>query len=101
MISSIEKIEKYTQNLAIEDFKNNNMITDAVIRNFEILGEAANHLPIEVTSHFSEIPWLQMKGFRNLLIHEYFGIDTEIVWVTIFKHLSPLKIHSQNILIDN
>ena len=56
---------------------------DAVIRNVEIIGEAANHIPSEVQNRYPEIPWMQMRGIRNILIHVYFGIDTEIIWKTI------------------
>jgi uncharacterized protein with HEPN domain len=54
---------------------------DAVIRNFEIIGEAANRLPEEFKDRFSEIDWHRIRGFRNRIVHDYFGIDHSIVWV--------------------
>lgn len=91
IIDSITKIEKYLDGLDIKKFKKNPMVIDAVVRNLEIIGESSNHLPKSVKDNFPTIPWNQMKGLRNILIHEYFGIDTETVWYTATKHLTSLK----------
>jgi uncharacterized protein with HEPN domain len=64
---------------------------DAVIRNCEIIGEAATNVPDEIQRKYLEIPWAKMKGIRNILIHEYFGVDIEVIWETIQKDLGPLK----------
>jgi uncharacterized protein with HEPN domain len=64
---------------------------DAVIRNLEVIGEAATYIPEEIKVKYSEIPWAKMRGIRNLLIHEYFGVDIDVVWETIQKDLEPLK----------
>lgn len=63
---------------------------DAVIRNLEIIGEAATHVPPEIQLTHPQIPWAQMKGIRNILIHEYFGVDEDVVWQTIQKNLPQL-----------
>lgn len=74
---------EYTKEIDFEGFIENSMIFDAVIRNFEIIGEAAKNIPDNVKSKFSHIPWIDMVGMRNILIHGYFGVDYSIVWNTI------------------
>jgi len=64
---------------------------DAVIRNLEVIGEASSHLPIEIQEQYEDVPWGMMKGIRNILAHEYFGIDLEIVWKTVKEDLPILK----------
>ncbi len=80
MIQAIANIQDYTQNLSFEEFKNNSMVKDAVIRNFEIIGEAANNLPDSITSKYTNVPWADMYGLRNRVTHEYFGVDYGIIW---------------------
>ena len=82
ILESIEKIQQYTANLTFEDFVANNMAVDAVVRNFEIIGEAASHIPDNIQSKYSEVPWFEMKGMRNIMVHEYFRVDLKIVWMT-------------------
>lgn len=64
---------------------------DAVIRNFEIIGEASNSISLVIQHAHPHIPWRQMIGLRNLLIHEYFGVDVDAVWQTAHTHLTDLK----------
>jgi uncharacterized protein with HEPN domain len=80
IIESGKKILSYTAGLTIEQFLDDEKTVDAVIRNFEIIGEAAGNLPIEFKSLYPDIDWRRIKGFRNRIVHEYFGIDYEIVW---------------------
>lgn len=80
MIESILKIEKYTKNMDYFIFLNDEKTKDAVIRNFEIIGEAANHLGEDFHHEYDTIGWHRMRGFRNRIVHHYFGIDYEIVW---------------------
>ena len=74
-----------------DTWKNDRKTIDAVIRNLEIIGEAATHVPSDQQDKYQEIPWLQMKGMRNILVHEYFGIDVEVLWKTIEEDLPLLK----------
>lgn len=83
--------------MSFEDFKNDEKTTEAVIRNFEVMGEAVYHLPEEVKSEHKDIPWADISDMRNKLIHEYFGVDEEIIWKTIQDDLEPLKQKLQNI----
>lgn len=80
IIDSANKIIEYTRNLSFEDFTKDSKTTDAVIRNFEIIGEAANRLPEDFKDQHSNINWHRIRGFRNRIVHDYFGIDYSIVW---------------------
>ena len=80
MVESANKIMSYIEEMTFEDFEKDEKTVDAVIRNFEIIGEAANRLDDTYKSDNPEIEWDRMRGFRNRIIHEYFGIDLEIVW---------------------
>ncbi len=64
---------------------------DAVVRNLEVLGEAARHIPYNLRKKFPDIPWREISGMRNKLIHEYFGIDIEILQKTVYESLPKLK----------
>ncbi len=91
IIECISKISKYTGKLTFVDFAKTPIIIDAVIRNLEIIGEAAKNIPQEYKSAHKEIPWRKMIDMRNKVVHEYFGVDTEILWATIKKDLPTLK----------
>jgi len=80
IVESGEKILQYTQHLSYETFLADNKTVDAVIRNFEIIGEAANRLPDEFKDLHPEIDWFRIRGFRNRIVHHYFGIDYSILW---------------------
>ena len=98
IIDSIEKIERYVKGLGYEEFQNNDMLIDAVIRNFEVIGEATSNIPEEGQEKYPEVEWRQAKGFRNVLIHAYFGIDLEAVWDTIEKDIPGFKKHIIEVL---
>ena len=91
IIQAIDKIEKYLDAMTINEFRNDELVTDAVVRNFEIMGEASKHIPSEIRDAHANIPWSQMNAMRNLLIHEYFGVDVDTVWYTAKNYLPPLK----------
>ncbi len=80
IIESGNKILTYTSTLSFNDFIADSKTVDAVVRNFEIIGEAANRLPEEFREKYPEIDWHRIRGFRNRIIHDYFGIDYAIVW---------------------
>jgi uncharacterized protein with HEPN domain len=73
---------------------------DAVIRNLEIIGEAATHMPADIISMYPEIPWRKMKTMRNVLIHEYFGVDVEVIWKTVSDDLPGLNSKLEEIFVD-
>lgn len=88
---SLDLIFEYTQGMSYAAWCNDRKTIDAVIRNIEIIGEAATHVPEEIQQQFSEIPWYKMKGMRNILIHEYFGVDPEVLWKTVQEDLPSLQ----------
>lgn len=91
IIDSISNIEEYTAGLTLEEFQTRKMVKDAVIRNFEIIGEASTHIPDEIKFKYASVPWRELKSVRNIVIHEYFGVDLDIIWKTIHKSLPGLK----------
>ncbi|MCG2743983.1 MAG: DUF86 domain-containing protein [Desulfobacteraceae bacterium] len=82
---------EYTKDLDFSSWSQDRKTIDAVIRNLEIIGEAASHIPESIQSKYPEIPWIQMKGMRNILIHEYFGVDIDVLWQTVIDDLPRLK----------
>lgn len=81
MLESATRILEYTAGLTVEDFSTDHKTQDAVARNFEIIGEAANRLPDAFKEDFSTIDWPRIRGLRNRIVHDYFGIDYAIVWM--------------------
>jgi uncharacterized protein with HEPN domain len=77
--------------MSYEAFLGNRLVIDAVVRNLEVIGEAARHIPDDVQTRFPDVPWVEMKGMRNILIHEYFGVSLEIVWKTVRENLPPVE----------
>lgn len=90
MIESVQKIMTYTRDMSFDQFKSDSKTVDAVIRNFEVIGEAANRLTENYKNNNPEIEWSHLRGFRNRIVHEYFGIDLEIVWHIIEENLPEL-----------
>lgn len=91
IITAIEKIEKYTACMSKEDLAGNELVQDAVVRNLEVIGEAVKKIPDDVRSSYKDIPWKKIAGLRDILIHEYFGVNMNIVWDVIENKLQPLK----------
>lgn len=100
IIEAIEKIEKYTKDFSFEDFVKNDLVIDAVVRNLEIIGEAAKSIPEEIRLRYSDIPWSRIVGFRNIAIHGYFAVDLEIVWTVAKDRLQELKPQIKRMLGD-
>ena len=100
ILESIEKIQQYIANMTFDEFVSNNMAVDAVIRNFEIIGEAAAHIPDDIRSSYPIVPWFEMKGMRNIVAHEYFSVDLKIVWKTARESLPSLIIMIKQVIDD-
>lgn len=90
MLEAAEKIKKYTQGFDFNMFSNEDKTIDAVVRNFEIIGEAASRVDPDFKLESPEIEWRKITGFRNRLIHEYFGVDIEILWQVIEDDIPEL-----------
>ena len=95
---SIEEIEKYTAGQNLENFMQNSMMKFASVKQIEIIGEAANHITEETKNKFSEIQWRQITGLRHVLVHEYFGIDSNLIWQIIIEDIPALKMMIQEVL---
>lgn len=100
ILDSIEAIKKYTSNVDQSGFLEIALIQDAVIRNLQIIGEAAKKVSIETKSSFSDIPWKKMAGMRDKLIHDYMGVDLWAVWLVVERDIPALDIQLKKI-IDN
>ncbi len=90
MLESALKIKRYTTNHDYESFINDEKTIDAVVRNFEIIGEAANRIDPDYRTVTAEIEWKRIRGFRNRIVHDYFGIDYEIVWTIVENDIEEL-----------
>jgi len=84
---AITKIERYTAGMTFETFIASDITVDAVVRNLEVIGEAAGHVPIEIQHRYPDLPWAEMRGMRNILAHEYFGVSLPILWQTVTHNL--------------
>lgn len=90
IVTAMESIETFVKGIDFDKFKNDDKTSSAVIRKFEIIGEATKHIPDEIRQEYVDIPWKEMSGMRDRLIHFYFGIDYKLVWTTIKERLPQL-----------
>ena len=91
LLEAITKIETYIKGASFDTFSKDSKTIDAVVRNFQIIGEAAKHIPEEVRTKYQHVPWKEMAGMRDKLTHEYFGVKLEVVWETLKKRLPEVK----------
>lgn len=91
MLSAVKKVERYTAGMDQKSFLQDEKTLDAVVRNLEILGEAAKQLPEDFLTQHPGVPWRQIAGLRNRIVHEYFGLDLELIWEVVQKDLPQLK----------
>lgn len=95
---AILEIESYVQQSPFDIFQSDRMMQFACVKQLEIIGEATNNLTPHFKKLYSEVPWQEIVGLRNILIHEYFGIDTKIVWDIIKTDLASLKSQVKGII---
>lgn len=88
---AIERIETYTEGLTEDEFKNDSLVQDGVIRQIGIIGEAAKQLSEEARNDIDDVPWNDIAGMRDKLIHGYFGVDLDTVWDTVQDDIPELK----------
>ena len=98
IFESIGLIESYTSNITKLDFFKSQQAQDAVIRRLEIIGEAAKSVPPEYRKKYQQIPWKEIAGMRDILVHEYFGVDLDLTWRTVQEDIPALKQNLSSIL---
>ena len=98
---AVRRIKTYTHEMTYKEFLEDTRTQDAVIRNLEIIGEATKKLSMELRNRYPNVPWKQMAGARDRLIHNYFGVDLEVVWKISTAELSDLTLEITKILDGN
>ncbi len=97
ILDCIRKIKEFTNGLSLKDFLVNELVQDAVIRNIEIIGEVSKKISSDTKQIYYEIPWKEIAGMRDQLIHDYLGVDVEVVWRTITEDIPTLEKHIKEI----
>jgi uncharacterized protein with HEPN domain len=91
ILGACERVRAYVEGVEYSAFVSDPMRLDATVRNLTIIGEASQRIPADMKASMSEAPWREIAGMRNLLVHAYFGIDTEIVWSAATEKVAPLE----------
>lgn len=100
IIDSIRDIESFIKGMDFEEFKKDRKTINAVVRSIEVIGEASKKLPASITVKYPAVPWKKMAGMRDKLIHEYFGIDLEILWKVAKEDIRSIRPFVRQILTD-
>ncbi|MFZ2148310.1 MAG: DUF86 domain-containing protein [Sedimentisphaerales bacterium] len=100
ILKAFEAIESFVEGQSFEDFKKDDKTSSAVIRKFEIIGEAAKQVPDNLKQEYPSVPWKEMAGMRDKLIHFYFGVNYELLWQTIKNRIPKIKPVIRQILQD-
>lgn len=91
ILDAARKVEKYIRDVSENDFKTNSLIQDGVIRQIEIVGEAVRRVSPGLKLRYKNVPWAEIAGMRNKLIHDYFGVDIDTVWLTAERDIPQFK----------
>lgn len=98
ILECISRIQRYTQGMGFDEFETDDKTIDSVLRNLEVIGEASRRIPQEIKSQYTDLPWAEMNTMRNIVIHEYHGVNLNIIWQTITNDLPPLVPRLKEIL---
>ena len=101
ILAAIESIESFTAGMDLEAFQADDKTTSAVIRKFEIIGEAAKQVPDDIRNSYSEVPWKEMAGMRDRLVHAYMGVNFRLLWKTIKEDLPTTQRLVRRVLEEN
>jgi len=91
IIDAIEKAEAFSRDMSMDEFLADEKTLYATVRAIEIIGEASKHVPERVRQRYPDLPWRQMSGMRDKLIHAYFGVDATVIWKTVKEDIPPIK----------
>lgn len=91
ILEAISRVREYTRDLDESAFKSDTLRQDAVIRNLEVLGEAVKQIPVNVRAGYPDVEWRKMAGLRDVLSHQYFGIDVEVLWDVVVNKLTDVE----------
>ena len=91
ILAALESVETFVEKMSFEEFRADDKTASAVIRKFEIIGEATKNIPEDIRRQYPKIPWKEMAGMRDRLIHFYFGVDYQLVWTTIKIAFRPVR----------
>ena len=98
ILDAIESIEQFTSGVSYEEYQKDLKLRLALVKLIENIGEASNSISSETQQRFGEVEWEVLNGIRNILVHEYFGIDYEIIWDSIRKNIPTLKVKIQTVI---
>lgn len=98
IVEAAQSIARFVMGESFDEFEQNEMMNSAVLQKLTLIGEAASRLPKEFTNRFPEIPWVDIIGFRNIAVHEYFSIRWDIAWVAATEEIPALKVQIEKIL---
>ncbi len=98
MVQAINKIFSYTENLGYDEFSKNELVQDAVVKNFEVIGEASYHVSAELKENYVTIEWKKIQGLRHVLVHDYYKINPQILWNTKDQYLHHLLVDLEKLI---
>lgn len=100
ILDAVEKVDKFMEGISFEQFANDDRTNFAVVRALEVIGEATKRIPPVIQEQYPHVPWSEMAGMRDKLIHDYFGVDLQVVWRTVQEDLPPLKVQIARVIND-
>jgi len=100
ILEAIKKGTEFISDISFEKFEEDEKTQYALIRAIEIIGEASKKIPNEIKAEYSEIPWREISGMRDKLIHDYIGVNTEVIWKTAIEDFPTLRIYLEKMIVD-
>lgn len=91
IVAEIKNLKGFTKGFKYEDFEKDDKTVYACIRSLEIIGEAVKHIPKKIREKYSDVPWKEMAGMRDILIHDYFGVDAKVLWKTVKENVPQIE----------